>query len=525
MTRFNDRLDLARQELVASGQSNVAPRRRPMTLPQMARTHYAEELVRDTEQRERSTGNSGDLEGFNALFRAGHMKALGRVASGLAPDEEMAAVIGWAVEEFNERANTDTNPGTAEWRRLARALASVTREALKRTIERDEGDDTGSPALSILSEPAAETAPVAGAEARIMGEESLKPLSALLPLMHAEKRIRPSTKHEQTIAVRMFEEHLGEALPVYKISRRAVLGYKNALLKTPTLYSQRFPGLSLPEAIEANGKRKEPFPTLNPKTINDKWLAHLGAVFNWLSNNEIIPDNPAQRVKVDGGNNDEARKLPFTPGDLAKIAAHPTFAERPLTERAWSVLMALYTGLRASEIAQLELDGVRHERGVLVVSTGGELKNEGSRRLVPVHSDLTALGFDECVATLRSEGKRYLFPEWHARGQALIKSAATKGRAINQPYSLVHPKWFNRFLLPGLGIAERAKTFHSLRHTFKTALAVAGVTRDLSDALTGHKDATAGGAYIHEVSIDAMKDAIERLRFDGFTLLSGEAAS
>jgi hypothetical protein len=45
-----------------------------------------------------------------------------------------------------------------------------------------------------------------------------------------------------------------------------------------------------------------------------------------------------------------------------------------------------------------------------------------------------------------------------------------------------------------------------------------GVPRSMQDDLCGHDDNSAGAAYVHDTSVEAMKEAIEKLRFDGFEL-------
>ena len=95
----------------------------------------------------------------------------------------------------------------------------------------------------------------------------------------------------------MFEEHLGEAKPIYRVTRRDVLDYKAALLELPTNYVKRFPDTNLPDAIIANKIRKKPYPLLAPRTVNDKWLSALRSMLNWCVQNDLIPDNPGNGVK------------------------------------------------------------------------------------------------------------------------------------------------------------------------------------------------------------------------------------
>jgi hypothetical protein len=40
----------------------------------------------------------------------------------------------------------------------------------------------------------------------------------------------------------------------------------------------------------------------------------------------------------------------------------------------------------------------------------------------------------------------------------------------------------------------------------------------MQDDLCGHADNSAGAGYVHDTSVEAMKEAIEKLTFDGFKL-------
>lgn len=91
---------------------------------------------------------------------------------------------------------------------------------------------------------------------------------------------------------------------------------------------------------------------------------------------------------------------------------------------------------------------------------------------------------------------------------------AKKGQAKGNFEAFIR-KAFNVTTKKKLAIVGR-KVWHSFRHTFKTGLARAGVDRSTRDLLCGHADSSAGGIYVHDVSVEALKDAIEKLRFDGF---------
>jgi integrase len=156
---------------------------------------------------------------------------------------------------------------------------------------------------------------------------------------------------------------------------------------------------------------------------------------------------------------------------------------------------------------------VRHVRRILSFEIEEETKNEGSVRVVPVHSNLIALGIEQHITNLREAGKDRLFPNWYAEG---VRKKESSKRSINQPFASILPRWFNRTYLPGVGIHDSTKVFHSFRHTLKSALARAGVSRHISDEITGHDDSSSGAGYIHDAPVEAMKEALESVIFDGF---------
>lgn len=510
VARMKAQITAARAQLEAGSTTTPkpVPAGRRLAPEAMARDHFERMVALDLEVRHSGARYAGDP--FDDLYVA----ELRRAKSGEATNAELAEVVGRLVEGYRLSGNTDATPASPDFRRLAMALATAEYEALSVAAARDEGDMEARTSNPLLLPPAP-VKPAANSP-RLISPEGEKTLSDLLPLYVAEKRPKPGTEYEHGVAVRMFEEFLGERRPVHTITHADVLAYKRALMETPSNYTKRFPGSSLPDAIRLNKARAAPFPTLNATTINNKWLVWLKTLFNWCVANRILPDNPAANIKVERSKDTAATRIPFTPGDLSRIFADPLFAEgKLLGERQWALLIALHTGFRASELAQIKLNSLRHERGVLVFAVEEEVKTRGSTRLTPVHSTLMRLGIEERAAKLRAAGHSHLFPEWFQRGEALRK---TRDAKVNQPYSQIIPRWFNRTYLPAVGITDERKVFHSFRHTLKTALSRAGVPRSVSDDITGHDDRSSGGGYVHDTSVEAMKQALEKIHFDGFNL-------
>ncbi len=468
------------------------------TLRTAAREHYASELVVD--DLERATAPRMALESRARLFRPVQASKLRLLAAGLLDGEEAEALMGWAADDLIARSKA---PADLDRPAMLRGLAEAQLEALTRFEERDEGKVAlPEPRAAILQpepEPDDLPAAVSSPARRLSGGPTL---STLLADFHAERTagnrtLSPKTMDEHKVAVRMLEEFLGQGTPAASITRQDMLAYKRALLETPSNYRKRFPGKWLKQAIEENKKLTEPYPTLDPGTINDKWLSHISTIMKWCEANGLLPDNVARGVKVDQGKGfKEPTRVPFSPDDLKRIFGTDLFADpKAYDTHQWALLVALYTGARSSsEIARIKLADIYQEQGVWVFHLEDASKNLRSKRLVPIHDELIRLGILAYAEKLRKAGETRLFPDW-------------------APHDKVN-RWFLRTYLPALGITDSRKVFHSFRHTLKTALARHGVNRDVSDLITGHKDQSVAAVYIGDASvtmIKAMKDGLNRV--------------
>lgn len=492
-----------------------------LSFQQMALAHYQDQIQFDEELRNTRP------EYALGFYDEKEVDRLQSVISGAATNEEMRLAVGLIIDKFRASRNTDIDYDHPDFRPLSRVLAVAQLEAIKRQAERDDGDFTGKPDHPALQpESTTAKAPADPVNARLIGPDSDKPLSQLMEKFLTERKSSESTNYECYVSLRMFEEAQGEDMPAYRVTRSVMQDFKRKLAETPANYAKRFPNTALPDAIEKNKKLNAPFPVLSAKTINDKYLSKLHSFFNWCASNDIVPDNPVAGVKVARSSDDEAAREHFRPTDLTKIFAPKHFAtDGKLGEFEWATLISLFSGLRASELAQMQLDSIRTQQGILCFAVEESTKNQSSKRLVPVHSQLIALGLETYVARLRKKGETHLFPVWYAKGMKAKADAqdkaASKGKnaaTLNHYFPRFIPKVFNNAHRSAVGIHDPKKTWHSFRHTFKTGLAQAGVIRSTRDDICGHSDNSAGAAYVHDTSVEAMRDAIEKLKFDGLDL-------
>lgn len=143
----------------------------------------------------------------------------------------------------------------------------------------------------------------------------------------------------------------------------------------------------------------------------------------------------------------------------------------------WLPIIALHTGMRLEEIAQLRCaDLARDGTGLPFIRVhdegGNQVKNANSIRHVPVHPFLAGLGF---LDLFEGGGARRLFPDltWN-------KSLQRWGADYSERFTRYRKR---------VGLYERLMDFHSFRHTFITAMRTkAKVDIGAVAAIVGHDD-------------------------------------
>jgi len=169
----------------------------------------------------------------------------------------------------------------------------------------------------------------------------------------------------------------------------------------------------------------------------------------------------------------------FTQEQIQKLYAPGVLAKMSEGAR-WGAAIGLYTGARVSEVGQLALADFTtvDEVPCLTITDDGEgqsIKNEASRRTIPLHPDLLALGLMERVEKLREAGEKRLFPK--------VKIGAVNGAG----------NWLSKAFtrhIESVGIEQPAKGkfgFHSLRKTAIQTMKSAKVPLEWRCAYVGHE--------------------------------------
>jgi integrase len=184
----------------------------------------------------------------------------------------------------------------------------------------------------------------------------------------------------------------------------------------------------------------------------------------------------------------------------------------PETALPWVAAIALYSGARLEEIAQLKAADIRECSAngatvtVIDVHNGGtnKLKNETSARLIPVHSELVRLGLLRYRDAVKSGP---LFPGLKRRESKGGKVGARLGELFRKK-------------LVALGLKRDGLCFHSFRHTAAGRLDAAEVRQSDAARVLGHAvEGMSFGTYSQEgPGLKQVAATVEKITYEGLRL-------
>lgn len=237
--------------------------------------------------------------------------------------------------------------------------------------------------------------------------------------------------------------------------------------------------MSLEEAVKANTGK-----TLALKTVNT-FMSNINTFFLWNYKRRRIDRNPAEDLVIKNKPDKDDSRTSFNDEELKKI--FELLREDKLN--AWMPykllipLISLYNGCRQNEICQLQITDIVNVGGIACfnITTAGNdkkrLKNDSSRRMIPIHRTLLELNILDHV--LKMKNSRMKNPD--------------KLLWIQMTYNVAHgygdrfQKFFGRFLRKSV-TDNRRLVFHSFRYCFCDKLKQTGISLEMAKALAGHKD-------------------------------------
>ena len=318
---------------------------------------------------------------------------------------------------------------------------------------------------------------------------------------------------------------------VSQITRAHIQAFAEGLKVLPQRQGRRTDGVEALARIEEGRSKRLPSPS---KGSVAKKLLHIRPFLVWAKRKgwmgqDVVDEFALALENADAAVSKSNSSKSVKPGYVALSAVElkTLFEQHAFLAGAiradwsyWIPLLCLYQGLRVSEGAQLytndviEVDGVPClsvipdasddedvEDGEKVPTTRPNakparsadeyrrLKNPSSRRIVPIHPKLIALGFLDFVRRVTKISPR----AWHLFYGLNWEPKSMFGRK---------PSEYMRDLFKEAGIAEkRRKVPHSLRSNFKQAVEKTLLEGNLQDRLLGHSTGKVKDEHYNETDL------------------------
>lgn len=344
-------------------------------------------------------------------------------------------------------------------------------------------------ALELLATPALPALP-----ARKVGPRLGVMADTFMAQFRHAKRAK-GTVLDTATSLRLLRAVVGDDVPVSAIGNEHADALRALLPRLPPNASKRkaYRGLTPFEAADLAEKRGDA--GLSFRT-QEKHLDRLRVFFGWLLDRGDIDRDPFRRAHVLTRKADEEQsRRSFTPAELALIFDPERRAGLTQPAQWWGPLVALTTGARASEIAQLWTDDLEEIGGIWGIHFaprhhGQHSKNTNSMRFVPVPPALLEAG----LLTYRDEVAGYLYRDGLGPLWPTARGVAIPGDSLGD--------WFNRTMLrKGLGITDPRVVFHSFRHSFTSRGERCGLSDPRISRLSGHAG-VARGSVLRKHYID-----------------------
>lgn len=253
---------------------------------------------------------------------------------------------------------------------------------------------------------------------------------------------------------------------------------------------------------------------ISPKTARDRftWVKSLlGYASREL---ELLSKQPWEGMEI--GVSKAQTRRPWRDDELQQLFTQPLFTayDTPKTKKSgsdaayWVPIIALYSGARISELAQLRTCDISTLDGVpmLTITDTGEgqhVKSDAGHRSIPIHSELVRLGLLEYVQAIREAGHDKLWP-------MLSIDPERPGLYLSN--------WFGEYRRSA-GLTERYPDFHSFRHSVRTRMSRAKILEKVQDAITGHETQGSVGTKVYQdVGLEERLEAIQAISYPALSL-------
>jgi integrase len=217
----------------------------------------------------------------------------------------------------------------------------------------------------------------------------------------------------------------------------------------------------------------------------------LSTALNRAERQGIILKNPALAVELP--KNESSEREIFSHEQIGLLLSEVGSTSNWFT----LILLGYYTGARLNDCVSMRWDNVDLRKGVIFYRQ----QKTGKQVVVPIHVQL----YEHLDFLIEFEQSGFLCPELALRG-----SGGKNG--LSESFNrIVKRAGIDPQNIQGKGKRKFNKlSFHSLRHSFNSALANAGVNQEIRMKLTGHSSSAMNAKYTHH-NITPLQSAIKVL--------------
>jgi len=351
-------------------------------------------------------------------------------------------------------------------------------------------------------------------------------LSELLP-EYFEHQVKETGWSQQTLkqnkaTIERFIELVGDK-PIQSYVREHLGEFYTVALKVPAKWGQtpEWRNMTWKDLVAAT-KGDETIPRLTKRTLERHFHALGGLFKHYKQIGKYKGENPANGFTFPSGKGKSVTlgfdRQMWEGEKIVQLFGSPlwqgckTENKRYLDgnliikdDKYWLPLLGLYHGNRLEEFAQLTRADILSEDGITYFNLqdeleGNHLKNEQSKRRVPVHPMLIKWGFLDYVDEVTSASEDRIFPQLQRAGP-------------DNKFGVTFSKWFTRYRQK-IGAYERGLDYHSFRHGVVTKLYEASVASVVINQLVGHEgQGTGQQEYLKGLSIQKLYKGISRVNW------------
>lgn len=230
----------------------------------------------------------------------------------------------------------------------------------------------------------------------------------------------------------------------------------------------------------------------------------LREIFRTLANKAGLETDPWEGVRLRPDDSHSRREL-----TLEEIKRLLVAAKRVGEEWHKLILVGIYTGLRLGDCCRLDWSCINLAQGVIQIVPEKTKRHHNRMVTIPIHQ---ALG--QALLSGQSDNQT-ISNQRNLTGPVLPSVAAMYGRARWQVSHELARIFGKANIVTSVRIQGRKKrtpeaTFHSLRHTFVSLAANAGVPIHIVQSIVGHESTAMTRHYYHE-NIDALRRAVDAI--------------